>query len=32
MEEWYIHNDVPNEMRNTLRSYNCEAYELLLDL
>ena len=32
MEEWYIHNDISNELRNKLRSYNCEAFELLLDL
>tara|TARA_B100000927_G_scaffold32050_1_gene23323 strand:+ start:826 stop:1500 length:675 start_codon:yes stop_codon:yes gene_type:complete len=32
MEEWYIHNSVDENLRNTLRTGGCEAWELLLDL
>ena len=32
MEEWFIHESVDENIRNTLRHGNCEAYELLLDI
>ena len=32
MEDWYIHESVPLEIRNALRSYACQAYEVVLDL
>ena len=32
MEDWYIHESVPLEIRNALRSYACQPYEVVLDL
>ena len=32
MEDWYVHESVPNEIRNSLRSYACQPYEVVLDL
>ena len=32
MEEWYIHGTLNIVMRDKLRSKDCEAWELLLDL
>ena len=32
MEEWYIHGTLNIAMRDKLRSKNCEAWELLLEL
>jgi len=32
MEDWYIHNSVSLEIRNALRSYACQPYEVVLDL
>tara|TARA_B100001113_G_scaffold179592_1_gene147039 strand:+ start:199 stop:861 length:663 start_codon:yes stop_codon:yes gene_type:complete len=31
MEDWYIHESIPNEIRNKLRSYSCQPYEVVLD-
>ena len=31
MEEWYVHTSVPSEVRDKLRSGNCQPFELLLD-
>jgi len=32
MEEWYVHESCNQDVRDKLRSKNCEAWELLLDL
>ena len=32
MEEWYIHDSVDQSIRDALRSENCDAYEVVLDL
>jgi len=32
MEEWYIHESVDQSIRDALRSENCDAYEVVLDL
>ena len=32
MEDWYIHDSVSLEIRNALRSYACQPYEVVLDL
>ena len=32
MEDWYIHESVPLDIRNALRSYACQPYEVVLDL
>jgi len=31
MEDWYVHESIPNEIRNTLRSYSCQPFEVVLD-
>ena len=31
MEDWYIHESLPLELRNALRSYSCQPYEVVLD-
>ena len=31
MEDWYIHESVPNTIRNSLRSYACQPFEVVLD-
>ena len=31
MEDWYIHESIPNEIRNKLRSYSCQPFEVVLD-
>ena len=31
MEDWYIHESLPLELRNALRSYACQPYEVVLD-
>lgn len=31
MEDWYIHESIPNQIRNKLRSYSCQPYEVVLD-
>jgi len=32
MEEWYIHGSCSKDLRDTLRTKGCEAWEFLLDL
>jgi len=31
MEDWYVHESVSNEIRNALRSYSCQPFEVVLD-
>ena len=31
MEDWYIHESVPLEIRNALRSYSCQPFQVVLD-